>query len=204
VKTRRRTALIRVSLVLATRRHQPLDVRPGCLDWRRRFVLGWPAMLSERALRRLCRARDRLRESPETPVPIAHIAREAGLSRFHFIRLFESVFGVTPHQYRIGARVDRAKDLLASSEYSVTDVCMEIGFTSLVSFSDMFARRAGMPPSAYRRHIRSSVWLDGELAIPRTSGCLSLMAAAFALFEKQSTGPLSDLMHAHQADKPHG
>jgi AraC-like DNA-binding protein len=149
-------------------------------------------MLSERALRRLCRARDRLRESPETPVPIAEIAREAGLSRFHFIRLFESVFGVTPHQYRIGARVDRAKELLASGDCSVTDVCMEVGFSSLGSFSDLFARRVGVPPSTYRRQIRSSVWLGGAHAITRTSGCLSLMAAAFALFEKHSPGPLSD------------
>jgi AraC-like DNA-binding protein len=161
-------------------------------------------MLSEQALRRLCRARDRLRESPETPVRIADVAREAGLSRFHFIRLFESVFGVTPHQYRIGARVDRAKDLLASSDYSVTDVCMEVGFSSLGSFSDMFARRVGIPPSAYRRRIRSSVWLGGEPAVARTSGCLSLMAAAFALFEKHSPALLSHSTHAHQDNQPHG
>jgi AraC-like DNA-binding protein len=161
-------------------------------------------MLSEQALRRLCRARDRLRESPDIPVPIADIAREAGLSRFHFIRLFESVFGVTPHQYRIGARVDRAKDLLASSDYSVTDVCMEVGFSSLGSFSDLFARRVGIPPSAYRRQIRSSVWLGGAHTPSRTTGCLSLMAAAFALFEKHSPAAPSHSMHAHQDDKPHG
>lgn len=161
-------------------------------------------MLSERALLRLCRARDRLRESPDTPVLITDIAREVGLSRFHFIRLFESVFGVTPHQYRIGARLDRAKDLLASSDYSVTDVCMEVGFSSLGSFSDMFARRVGIPPSAYRRHVRSSVWLGCERADARTWGCLSLMAAAFALFEKHPPALLSDSMHAHQDDQPHG
>jgi AraC-like DNA-binding protein len=90
------------------------------------------------------------------------------------------------------ARVDRAKELLASNDYSVTDVCMEVGFNSLGSFSDLFARRVGVPPSAYRRQIRSSVWPGGAHAITRTSGCLSLMAAAFALFEKHSPGPLSD------------
>jgi AraC-like DNA-binding protein len=157
-------------------------------------------MLSAQALRRLCRARDRLREAPDRPVHIADIAREAGLSRFHFIRLFESVFGVTPHQYRIGARVDRAKDLLASGSYSVTDACMEVGFSSLGSFSGLFSRRVGIPPSAYRRRIRSV----GAPRIARAPGCLSLMAAAFALFEKHSPAALSHSTHAHQDDERHG
>ncbi len=81
---------------------------------------------------------------------------------------------------------------------------MEVGCSSLGSFSDMFARRVGVPPSAYRRHIRSSVWRGGELGVARTAGCLLLMAAAFALFEKHSPALLSDSTHAHQTDQPHG
>ena len=63
------------------------------------------------------------------------VAREAAISPFHFIRQFEAVFGVTPHQYRIGRRIERAKHLLAAGQHSVTDVCMEVGFSSLGSFS---------------------------------------------------------------------
>ena len=74
---------------------------------------------------------------------------------------------------------------LALSDYSVTDVCMEVGFSSLGSFSDLFARRVGVSPSAYRRQIR--VLMPGPGVIPPqlTPGCLTLMAAAFAIFEKR-------------------
>ena len=107
------------------------------------------------------------------------------MSPFHFIRRFESVFGTTPHQFRIQSRLERAKHLLVLSDYSVTDVCMEVGFSSLGSFSALFARRFGTPPSAYRRQVRSLLAVPGELPKVLAPGCLSLMAAAFAILEKQ-------------------
>src|SRR6185503_13036701 len=112
-------------------------------------------------LSRLCRARDRLREMDGEPLTIDAVAREAAVSPFHFIRQFQALFGETPHQYRIRARLERAKELLASSDYSVTDVCMEVGFSSLGSFSDLFARRVGMPPSVYRRDRRTRIFVPG-------------------------------------------
>jgi len=126
-----------------------------------------------------------LREVPDRPLSIAEVAREAAMSPFHFIRRFESVFGTTPHQFRIQSRLERAKHLLALSDYSVTDVCMEVGFSSLGSFSALFARRFGTPPSAYRRQVRSLIAVPGELPRELAPGCLSLMAAAFAILEKQ-------------------
>ncbi len=107
------------------------------------------------AFGRLCRARDLLRETDDGRLSIEDVARETAVSRFHFIRRFHAMFGETPHQFRIRARLERAKHLLAVSDYSVTDVCMEVGFSSLGSFSDLFARRVGMSPSAYRRRIRA-------------------------------------------------
>jgi AraC-type DNA-binding domain-containing proteins len=65
-------------------------------------------------LERLCRARERLRESDDAKLSISAIAKEAGFSTYHFIRLFQSVFGVTPHQFRIQARLERAQRLLAA------------------------------------------------------------------------------------------
>src|SRR5947207_1057727 len=103
---------------------------------------------------RLCRAGDLLRAARDRPVSIREAAAAAGMSPFHFIRRFRALFGETPHQFLIRARLDRAKRLLASSDRSVTDVCLEVGFTSLGSFSDQFARRVGMAPSAYRRQAR--------------------------------------------------
>jgi AraC-like DNA-binding protein len=117
----------------------------------------------------LCRARELL-HTPDD-FSIRDVAREARISPYHFIRQFEALFGETPHQYRIRGRVDRAKELLAAGHHSVTDVCMEVGFASLGSFSDLFTRRVGVSPSAYRRRV---------FAIPYDPfpGCLSLMALA--------------------------
>jgi AraC-like DNA-binding protein len=141
-------------------------------------------LLRHEGFRRLCRARDLLRVLDEPSPTIEELAREVQISPFHFIRQFEAVFGVTPHQFRIQARVDVAKHLLAMDRHSVTDVCMEVGFSSLGSFSTLFTRRVGETPSAYRRRARAMVQVPGNLPTALAPGCLSLMSrlpgAAFA------------------------
>ena len=124
---------------------------------------------------RLCRARDLLRELRDPSPSIVDLAREVQISPFHFIRQFEAVFGVTPHQFRIQTRLDVAKRLLATGHHSVTDVCMEVGFSSLGSFSALFTRRIGETPSAYRRRVRTMVQVPGLVPPNLTPGCLSLM-----------------------------
>jgi AraC-like DNA-binding protein len=145
-------------------------------------------MLTTDALARLCRARDMLREVHERQLTIDDLAREAAMSPFHFIRQFSALFGETPHQFRIRTRLDRAKELLALGNDSVTEVCLDVGFSSLGSFSDLFARRVGMPPSAYRRRARSMVVVPGILPKELYPGCLNLMVSAFAIFEKRPRG----------------
>jgi AraC-like DNA-binding protein len=127
-------------------------------------------LLARETMRRLCRARALLEDEA---LSIAAIARTVGLSQFHLIRAFDAAFGATPHQYRIVTRIDRAKRLLALGEHSVTQTCVEVGFASLGSFSDLFARRVGMPPSAWRRR-----WVQVPGAMPPAlvPGCLALMA----------------------------
>jgi AraC-like DNA-binding protein len=142
--------------------------------------------LTRSAFVRLCSARDLLRETHHRRLSVREAAREAAMSPFHFIRRFQAVFGETPHQLRIQAQLDRAKELLALSHYSVTDVCMEVGFSSLGSFSDLFARRIGTSPSVYRRNVRTIMPVPGKLPSELTPGCLTLMGAAFAILEKQS------------------
>src|SRR5687767_45232 len=113
--------------------------------------------------RRLGRARDLLAAAADAEaLRIGEIARRVGVSPFHFIRVFEAAFGVTPHQYRIDARLERARRLLAEGS-SVTDACMAVGFSSLGSFSATFARRIGEPPSSYRRRVRTSVQVPADL-----------------------------------------
>jgi len=132
-------------------------------------------LLRHEGFRRLCHARDRLRDAREPTPTIEQLAREVRISPFHFIRQFEAVFGVTPHQFRIASRIEFAKALLAGGEYSVTDICMEVGFSSLGSFSTLFAQRVGETASAYRRRIRTLVSVPGSGVSHLTPGCLSLM-----------------------------
>jgi AraC-like DNA-binding protein len=145
-------------------------------------------LLTTGQLGRLCLARELLGETPETPLSIAQIARTVGISPFHFIRQFEAVFGATPHQFRIARRIDRAAYLLALDGQSVTDVCMEVGFSSLGSFSTLFARRVGVPPSRYRARARRLVQVPALSRFDPRAGCLSLMAflppAAFSQFSR--------------------
>ena len=125
---------------------------------------------------RLCVAREQLRACHRAPArSIEAIARDAGMSSFHFIRQFHAVFGVTPHQDRIDARLDRAKRLLASGR-SVTEVCFDVGCESLGSFSDLFGRRVGEPPSAFQRRMRAMVAVPGAVPPALMPGCLLLMA----------------------------
>ena len=112
---------------------------------------------------------------------VAEIAGEAGLSTSEFIRRYAALHGETPHQHRIRARIDRAKMLLALGNHSVTDVCFEVGFQSLGSFSERFATMVGERPSAYRRRLRYVV------STPQQSfrrvvqpGCFELMTAALS------------------------
>jgi len=142
---------------------------------------------------RLCQARDML-ASVDLPMHVDDLAREVNMSPFHFIRQFQSVFGVTPHQFRIASRLEHAKLLLARGTYSVTDVCMEVGFSSLGSFSALFAQRVGESPSAYRRRMHAMVSVPGRIPAVLTPGCLSLLAQlppdAFSSFREASPSRL--------------
>ena len=117
------------------------------------------ALIHDDLFRRLCRARDFLHENHASPITLDDMARRAHLSRYHFLRLFRDTFGATPHQYLIGIRLARARTLLGEERGTVTDICFEVGFESLGSFSTLFAERVGCPPGAWRRR----VWrLQGE------------------------------------------
>jgi AraC-like DNA-binding protein len=132
-------------------------------------------MLSTGTLLRLCAAKERLRETAPRELSIAALARAARMSPSHFIRRFAAVFGETPHQYRRRATLDRARLLLAAGELSVTDVCLEVGFASLGSFSDAFARRFGVAPSTYRRRVRVLGCALGTVPPELVPDCLTLM-----------------------------
>jgi AraC-like DNA-binding protein len=117
----------------------------------------------------LCQALDQ-------KLTLDQVAREAALAPSHFIRAFKAVFGQTPHQVRIDARLDLAKRLLITDSMPVTEVCAAVGFASLGTFSHVFARRIGLSPSAFRREARTLVQVPGVLPPKLYPGCLTLMA----------------------------
>ena len=99
----------------------------------------------------MLRARDAIDRSYSEPLDVPTLARIACVSEAHFIRTFRTTFGETPNRYLQRRRVERAMFLLRSSERLVTDICIDVGFTSLGTFSRVFRDIVGEPPSAYRR-----------------------------------------------------
>jgi len=88
------------------------------------------------------------------PLDLEAAARQAGLSPFHFLRLFANAIGVTPHQYLVRARLRRAARLLTDDALSVTDVALDVGFADLSNFVRTFHRAAGVSPRAFRQAAR--------------------------------------------------
>jgi AraC-like DNA-binding protein len=106
----------------------------------------------EESNRRLLRARDAMDRAYAQPLDVPALARIAYLSEAHFIRTFRATFGETPHRYLQRRRVERSMFLLRETGRSVTDICMDVGFSSLGTFSRTFRDIVGQSPTKYRRH----------------------------------------------------
>lgn len=109
-------------------------------------------------LHRLDTARDRLAAEP---LALAEAAREACLSPFHFHRQFVRAFGQTPHAFTTERRFDEARRLLLLSDLSVGEVCLEVGYESLGTFSTRFRREFGLTPADFREGSRRYWALGG-------------------------------------------
>ncbi|MBL1290933.1 helix-turn-helix transcriptional regulator [Streptomyces sp. NPDC057067] len=99
---------------------------------------------------RLRRARDRMDRDYAEPLDVAALARSALMSPGHFSRSFRAAYGETPYSYLMTRRIERAKALLRRGDLTVTEVCFEVGCTSLGSFSSRFTELVGESPSSYR------------------------------------------------------
>ena len=105
---------------------------------------------TEEQNRRLLRARDAMDRTYAQALDVPTLARIAHVSEAHFIRTFKATFGETPHRYLQRRRVERSMFLLRETDRSVTDVCLDVGFTSLGTFSRTFRDIVGETPSVYR------------------------------------------------------
>jgi AraC-like DNA-binding protein len=115
--------------------------------------------------RRMLRARDAIDRAYAQPLDVAALARVAMVSEAHFIRRFKATFGETPHRYLQRRRIERAMALLATTDLPVTDVCLDVGWTSFATFSRTFREVVGTSPSAFRAERRGPK-PDGGAAIP--------------------------------------
>lgn len=108
--------------------------------------------------RRLIDVREALVRHPEEALDLEAMARAACFSKFHFLRLFREAYGETPGRYLARVRLERARELLETTDRRVTDICLDVGYESLSSFTIAFRNRFGVPPQRYRRR-----WI----AVPR-------------------------------------
>ncbi len=104
-----------------------------------------------RELVRLRRVRDRIDREYARPLDVGALARDAHMSAGHLSRQFRLAYGESPYSYLMTRRIERAMALLRRGDLSVTEVCFEVGCSSLGTFSTRFSELVGMPPSAYRR-----------------------------------------------------
>ena len=117
----------------------------------------------------LRRARDHVDRNFAGDVDLDTLARVAGMSKFHFLRSFAAVYGRTPAAYLSERRIERAQDLLRTSNLTITEVCFAVGYSSLGSFSARFTEITGETPSAFQRRY-------AELGTPVIPGCYVFMA----------------------------
>lgn len=101
--------------------------------------------------RHLLTARDLADRRYAEPLDLDALARAANVSPRHFSRSFRRVFGETPYQYLLTRRLERARYLLRTTDRTVLDICSDVGFASVGSFTTTFRRHAGVTPTAYRR-----------------------------------------------------
>jgi AraC-like DNA-binding protein len=100
----------------------------------------------------LRRVRDRIDREYAQPLDVEALARGANMSAGHLSRRFRLAYGESPYGYLMTRRIERAMALLRRGDLSVTEVCFEVGCSSLGTFSTRFTELVGVPPSAYRRH----------------------------------------------------
>ena len=120
-----------------------------------------------RTLALLRKVRDRIDREYARPLDVEALAREVHMSSGHLSREFKRAYGEPPYSYLMTRRIERAMALLRRGDRSVTDVCFEVGFSSLGTFSTRFAELVGLAPSAYRDEVAArDAEHDGALGEP--------------------------------------
>lgn len=89
----------------------------------------------------------------QKPLSLSGIAKSSYMSPYHFLRVFKDTYGETPNEFLIRLRVEQAKKMLITENFSVSEICEKVGYTSLGSFSSLFLKQVGTAPTLYRRKL---------------------------------------------------
>jgi AraC-like DNA-binding protein len=106
--------------------------------------------ISTEVYQRIVSAKIFMDENFDQPLDLDSISRQSCISRFHFHRLFTRIYRKTPHRYLTQKRIDNARQLLAENDLSVSEICSNVGFESIGSFSILFKKEIGFAPQYYR------------------------------------------------------
>lgn len=104
-------------------------------------------------LERLHTSRDFIADNYQAQLSLSDIASQSYMSPYHFLRVFKNTYGETPNEFLIRLRIEQAKKMLITENYSISEVCEKVGYASLGSFSSLFFKHVGLPPTLYRRQL---------------------------------------------------
>lgn len=110
-------------------------------------------MATNYKFQRLNAGRDYIADNYQASLSLSEIASYSCMSPYHFLRVFKETYGETPNEFLIRLRVEKAKQMLITENYTVSEVCEKVGYISLGSFSSLFFKQVGMAPTLYRRQL---------------------------------------------------
>lgn len=123
--------------------------------------------------RRIVQAKLFIDEHFREKINLDEIAEEASFSRFHFIRLFRLAYGDTPHRYRMSLRMQEAEKLMENASLRIQDICLEIGFESVGTFTTQFTKIYGMSPRAKQRELLEKKRISSEEPLRAIPNCFA-------------------------------
>lgn len=123
--------------------------------------------------RRIVQAKLFIDQNFRKKINLEEIAEEASFSRFHFIRLFRLAYGETPHQYLISLRMHEAERLMEDSSLRIQDICFEIGFESVGSFTSQFKKLQGKSPRVRQKEIFERTRIISVMPLKTIPGCFA-------------------------------
>ena len=112
-------------------------------------------MINHYQYRKICLGRDYLAERYSESFCLTEAAKYSCMSQYHFCRVFTKIFGESPYKFVIRLRIEKAKSMLITENFSVSEICEGIGYSSIGSFSILFREKTGMSPTQYRRRLWS-------------------------------------------------